>query len=49
MNDSVEAIEAEQTAIRQKITDLGGEWTRSSVDLGDATTSDGDVSNWKVN
>lgn len=44
----VDTINAEQTAINQKIRDLGNEWTRSSVDLSDATTSDGDDSNWQV-
>lgn len=44
----VDTIEGEQTAITQKIHDLGNEWTQSSVDLGDATESDGDPSNWQV-
>lgn len=44
----VDTINTEQTAIKQKIHDLGDEWTRSNVDLGDATSSDGDASNWQV-
>lgn len=44
----VDTINTEQTAIKQKIHDLGDGWTRSSVDLSDATTSDGDASNWQV-
>lgn len=44
----VDTINTEQTAIKQKIQDLGDKWTRSNVDLGDATTSDGDASNWQV-
>ncbi|KGI80947.1 hypothetical protein IL38_14385 [Actinopolyspora erythraea] len=44
----VDTINTEQTAINQKIRDLGDEWTRSSADLSDATASDGDTSNWRV-
>ncbi|SFT47496.1 hypothetical protein SAMN04487904_102355 [Actinopolyspora lacussalsi subsp. righensis] len=44
----VDTINAEQTAINQKIRDLGDEWTRSNADLSDATTNDGDASNWQV-
>lgn len=44
----IDTIGTEQTAIKQKIHDLGDKWTRSNVDLGDATTRDGDASNWQV-
>lgn len=42
-------IETEQNAIMQKIHDIGREWTMPNVgDLGDASVTDGDGSDWKV-
>jgi hypothetical protein len=42
-------IETEQNAIMQKIHDIGREWTMPNVgDMGDASVTDGDGSDWKV-
>ncbi|MGW5648703.1 hypothetical protein ACWEV3_26750 [Saccharopolyspora sp. NPDC003752] len=48
MNSFTTTIETEQTAIKQKITDLGDKWSRSDQDLSDGSVSDGDGSDWKV-
>jgi uncharacterized membrane protein YccF (DUF307 family) len=42
-------IETEQNAIMQKIHDIGREWTMPNTgDMGDASVTDGDGSDWKV-
>jgi hypothetical protein len=42
-------IETEQNAIMQKIHDIGREWTMPNVgDMSDASVTDGDGSDWKV-
>jgi len=45
----VNAIEAEQAAITQKIIDLGTRWSTSDIGtMSDASVADGDASNWRV-
>lgn len=48
VNNHIDTVETEQSTIKQKIHDLGTEWDKSSVDLSDASTTDGDGSNWRV-
>ncbi|GAA2333470.1 hypothetical protein GCM10009854_06120 [Saccharopolyspora halophila] len=48
MNSFADTIETEQTGIKQKVTDLGDTWSRSTHDLGDGSVSDGDRTEWSV-
>ncbi len=48
LNSHVNTIEAQQSALNEKIHDLGTEWATTNVDLSDSTTGDGDRSNWEV-
>ncbi|WP_210435566.1 hypothetical protein [Saccharopolyspora sp. ASAGF58] len=49
MNTFLDVIEVEQTALKQKIHDVGKTWSRSDRDLSDGSVSDGDGSDWRVN
>lgn len=49
MNSLVDTIETEQNSIKQKIQDLGSEWSKSNADLSDGSVSDGDATDWRVN
>ncbi|MBB5152930.1 hypothetical protein [Saccharopolyspora phatthalungensis] len=49
VNSYMDVIETEQTALTQKIHDVGGTWSRSDRDLSDGSISDGDGSDWRVN
>ncbi|GGP73420.1 hypothetical protein [Saccharothrix coeruleofusca] len=41
-------IETEQAAIRQRIRDLGSDWSMpNTADMADASVSDGDGSDWR--
>ncbi|CAM01164.1 hypothetical protein A8924_2251 [Saccharopolyspora erythraea NRRL 2338] len=48
MNSYLDVIDTEQTDLRDKIRDLGDQWTRSAHDLSDGSVSDGDSSDWRV-
>ncbi|MDQ2588683.1 hypothetical protein [Saccharothrix yanglingensis] len=48
MESHVNTIEVEQAAIRQKVRDLGSTWAMPNTgDLTDASTADGDGSDWR--
>ncbi|PKW14980.1 hypothetical protein [Saccharopolyspora spinosa] len=49
VNSYLDVIETEQTALTQKIRDVGSTWSRSDRDLSDGSVSDGDGSDWRVN
>lgn len=44
-----DTIDVEQTAIKQKIDDLGANWKMPNTkDMADASVADGDASDWKL-
>lgn len=49
MNSFLDTIEIQQTALRQKIHDVGSTWPKSSHDIGDGGVTDGDRSEWRYN
>ncbi len=50
LNSHVDTIETEQATIRQKVHDVGAEWSRSNIAaMSDASVTDGDASDWRIN
>lgn len=49
VNAHVDTINTQQRSIKQATDDLGDQWKTSETDMTDATTSDGDGSDWRVN
>ncbi|WP_198319343.1 hypothetical protein [Actinopolyspora erythraea] len=48
LNSHVNTIEPQQSALNEKIHDLGTEWAKTNAELSDSTTRDGDRSNWEL-
>jgi|GEM_PF-1295128 len=50
LNSHLNTIETEQATIREKIIDLGTQWSASDIGaMSDASVADGDASDWRVN
>ena len=50
LNSHVNTIATEQSTIKQKVHDLGAEWSKTNIGaMSDASVTDGDKSDWRVN
>ncbi|GAB3283031.1 WXG100-like domain-containing protein [Parasphingorhabdus pacifica] len=49
LNSHLDKIDSEQRSLKQAIDGLGDQWEKSGTEMTDATTSDGDASDWRVN